>query len=112
MVKQCIQDLIDSGDVGRKITTFMAIATAKQGTLPFYYLCMIGFYYQINDRKITLIFNFSVIIQNEPELLEEYGGSLKLNVSWAKSFLRRIDANNMTKTSQSTSGANSSEVAK
>ena len=62
--------------------------------------------------KITTIFYFAVIIQNEPELLEEYGGSLKLNVSWAKSFLRRIDANNMTQTSQSTPVENLSEVAK
>ena len=40
---------------------------------------------------------FLVIIQNEPELLEEYGGNLKLNVSWAKSFLKRIDAKEMLK---------------
>ena len=43
---------------------------------------------------ISLYF-FLVIIQNEPELLEEYGGHLKLNVSWAKSFLKRIDAKKM-----------------
>ena len=32
-------------------------------------------------------------MQNEPELLEEFGGNIKLNLSWAKSFLKRIGAN-------------------
>ena len=41
-------------------------------------------------------FFFIVIIQNEPDLLEEFGGHIKLNVSWAKSFLKRIDAAKMT----------------
>ena len=90
----------------------MAIATAKQGTLHFYFHCIIGSISINWFLKITIIFYFAVIIQNEPELLEEYGGSLKLNVSWAKSFLRRIDANSMTQTSQSTPVENSSEVAK
>lgn len=35
-------------------------------------------------------------MQNEPELLEEFGGNIKLNMSWAKSFLKRIGANKKT----------------
>ena len=42
-----------------------------------------------------LLFSYEVIVQNEPGLLEEYGGHIKLNVSWAKSFLKRIDAKKM-----------------
>ena len=46
---------------GEKVSSFLVIATAKQ-----------------------------VLSQNEPELLEENGGSVKLNQTWAKSFLKRI----------------------
>ena len=28
--------------------------------------------------------------------MEEFGGQVKLNISWAKSFLKRIDAKKMT----------------
>nr|XP_045597315.1 uncharacterized protein LOC123757584 isoform X1 [Procambarus clarkii] len=46
---------------GEKVSSFLAIATAKQ-----------------------------VLMQYEPSLLEEYGGPVKLNPTWAKSFLKRI----------------------
>lgn len=46
---------------GEKVSSFLAIATAKQ-----------------------------VLMQYEPNLLEEYGGPVKLNPTWAKSFLKRI----------------------
>lgn len=46
---------------GEKVSSFLAIATAKQ-----------------------------VLMQYEPSLLEEYGGHVKLNPTWAKSFLKRI----------------------
>jgi hypothetical protein len=33
-------------------------------------------------------------MQYEPGLLEENGGKVKLNVTWAKSFLKRIGVQN------------------
>lgn len=50
---------------GERVTSFLAIATAKQ-----------------------------VLMQYEPSLLEENGGKVKLNVTWAKSFLKRIGVQN------------------
>ncbi|KAJ4442037.1 hypothetical protein ANN_11903 [Periplaneta americana] len=50
---------------GERVSSFLAIATAKQ-----------------------------VLMQYEPELLEENGGKVKLNVTWAKSFLKRIGVQN------------------
>ena len=58
LVRRCIRDLVDSGE---KLTSFLAIATAKQ-----------------------------VIQENEPEMLEENGGKLRLDVAWGKSFLSRM----------------------
>ena len=52
-------------------------------------------YIPFNQVLRKLIFFSLVIIQNEPELLEEFGGNVKLNLSWAKSFLKRIDAKKM-----------------
>ena len=49
----------------------------------------------IFNWQYFLLFLYEVIVQNEPGLLEEYGGHIKLNVSWAKSFLKRIDAKKM-----------------
>ncbi|MPC45135.1 hypothetical protein E2C01_038821 [Portunus trituberculatus] len=46
---------------GEKVSSFLAIATAKQ-----------------------------VLMQYEPTLLEEHGGPVRLNPTWAKSFLKRI----------------------
>lgn len=46
---------------GEKVSSFLAIATAKQ-----------------------------VLMQYDPNLLEENGGPVKLNPTWAKSFLKRI----------------------
>ena len=57
VVRDCVVDLIKSGE---KLTSFLAIATAKQ-----------------------------VLMKHDPSLLEEFGGSVKLNLHWAKSFLRR-----------------------
>ena len=110
LVKQCIQDLINSGDVGSKVTTFMAIATAKQGIMfvkyrsilfnhPFLFMSII---------KQTFKYFFIVIIQHEPELLEEFGGKIKLNVSWAKSFLKRIDGKTITSNPATTEKSNES----
>ena len=48
-------------DKGEKITAFVVIAVAKQ-----------------------------VIMQQEPALLHEFGGQVKLNTTWAKSMLRRL----------------------
>ncbi|KDR15248.1 hypothetical protein L798_10621 [Zootermopsis nevadensis] len=50
---------------GERVSSFLAIATAKQ-----------------------------VLMQYEPGLLEENGGKVKLNVTWAKSFLKRIGVQN------------------
>lgn len=50
---------------GEPVSSFLAIATAKQ-----------------------------VLMQYEPGLLEENGGKLKLNTTWAKSFLKRIGVQN------------------
>ena len=47
---------------GERPTSFMAVATAKQ-----------------------------VLMENDPDLLVENGGSVQLNTSWAKSFLRRLN---------------------
>lgn len=44
-----------------QVSSFLAIATAKQ-----------------------------VLMQYEPCLLEEHGGPVRLNPTWAKSFLKRI----------------------
>ncbi|KAK3890716.1 hypothetical protein Pcinc_005351 [Petrolisthes cinctipes] len=51
---------------GEKVSSFLAIATAKQ-----------------------------VLMQYEPSLLEEYGGPVRLNPTWAKSFLKRIGLHQM-----------------
>lgn len=58
IVRKCIHDLIASGE---KMSTFLAIATAKQ-----------------------------VLQQNDPSMLIENGGKVNLNPVWAKSFLKRI----------------------
>jgi hypothetical protein len=50
---------------GEPVSSFLAIATAKQ-----------------------------VLMQYEPGLLEENGGKVKLNTTWAKSFLKRIGVQN------------------
>lgn len=50
---------------GEKVSSYLAITTAKQ-----------------------------VLRQHEPALLEENGGSLKLNTTWAKSILKRIGVHN------------------
>jgi hypothetical protein len=50
---------------GEPVSSFLAIATAKQ-----------------------------VLTQYEPGLLEENGGKVKLNTTWAKSFLKRIGVQN------------------
>ncbi|XP_054285183.1 uncharacterized protein LOC129001769 [Macrosteles quadrilineatus] len=50
---------------GEKVSSFLAIATAKE-----------------------------ILNKYEPGLLEENGGSLKLNITWAKSFLKRIGVHN------------------
>lgn len=50
---------------GEKVSSYLAITTAKQ-----------------------------VLRQHEPSLLEENGGSLKLNTTWAKSILKRIGVHN------------------
>ncbi|XP_067007179.2 uncharacterized protein [Anabrus simplex] len=50
---------------GEKVSSYLAITTAKQ-----------------------------VLMQYEPHLLEENGGSIKLNITWAKSFLKRIGIKN------------------
>jgi hypothetical protein len=50
---------------GEPVSSFLAIATAKQ-----------------------------VLTQYEPGLLEENGGKVKLNTTWAKSFLKRIGVHN------------------
>ena len=47
---------------GEKPTSFMAVATAKQ-----------------------------VLMENDPDLLQENGGNVQLNTTWAKSFLRRMN---------------------
>ncbi len=60
VVRNCIADLVNSGV---KVSSFLAIATAKQ-----------------------------VLQKNQPELLAENGGDVSLNPTWAKSFLRRIKA--------------------
>merc|ERR1719342_952029 len=52
-------------DKGEKITTFVVIAVAKQ-----------------------------VISQQEPDLLHDAGGHVKLNTTWAKSMLRRLGIRN------------------
>ncbi|PSN40211.1 hypothetical protein C0J52_17645 [Blattella germanica] len=62
VVEECIRELVKSGE---KVSSFLAIATAKQ-----------------------------VLMQFEPGLLEENGGKVKLNVTWAKSFLKRIGVQN------------------
>ncbi|XP_043198607.1 uncharacterized protein LOC122368585 [Amphibalanus amphitrite] len=49
---------------GEKVSSFLCIATAKQ-----------------------------VLMQYEPDLLEEHGGPIKLNATWAKSFLKRLGLN-------------------
>ena len=58
VVKNCIKELVASGE---KMSSFLAIATAKQ-----------------------------VLMQNEPSMLVEHGGQVNLNPTWAKSFLKRI----------------------
>ena len=45
---------------GERLTSFLVIATAKQ-----------------------------VLMKVEPNLLNEYGGSVSLDLNWAKSFMRR-----------------------
>lgn len=49
---------------GEKVSSFLCIATAKQ-----------------------------VLMQYEPDLLDERGGPIKLNPTWAKSFLKRLGLN-------------------
>ncbi|XP_037084751.1 uncharacterized protein LOC119105390 [Pollicipes pollicipes] len=49
---------------GEKVSSFLCIATAKQ-----------------------------VLMQHEPDLLDERGGPIKLNPTWAKSFLNRLGLN-------------------
>lgn len=58
-VQNCIQELVKSGE---RVSSFLAIATAKQ-----------------------------VLLQYDPGLLEENGGPIKLTKTWAKSFLKRIE---------------------
>ena len=50
---------------GEKINAFVVIAVAKQ-----------------------------VIMQQDPSLLHEFGGQVKLNTTWAKSMLRRLGIKN------------------
>ena len=52
---------------GEKISSFLAIATAKE-----------------------------VLMKQEPTLLEEFGGKVSLNMDWAKAFMRRHGFNNST----------------
>lgn len=63
---EVVQDCLrDLVRSGEKVSSFLAITTAKE-----------------------------IINKYEPSLLEENGGSLKLNVTWAKSFLKRIGVHN------------------
>lgn len=62
VVQECLKELFRSGE---KVTSFLAITTAKE-----------------------------VLNKFEPELLEENGGTVVLNTSWAKSFLKRIGVRN------------------
>lgn len=60
VVLKCIKELVDAGE---KLTSFLAVATAKQ-----------------------------VLQEHEPSLLAENGGKVTLGASWAKSVLKRIRA--------------------
>lgn len=62
LVQECLKDIVRSGE---KVSTFLAISTAKE-----------------------------ILNKYEPNLLEENGGTLKLNITWAKSFLKRIGVHN------------------
>lgn len=62
VVQDCLRDLVRSGE---KVSSFLAITTAKE-----------------------------ILNKYEPSLLEENGGSIKLNITWAKSFLKRIGVHN------------------
>nr|CAD7259778.1 unnamed protein product [Timema shepardi] len=63
---QVVQDCIhELSKTGEKLSSFLVITTAKQ-----------------------------VLMQYEPELLEENGGNIKLTSTWAKSFLKRIGVQN------------------
>nr|CAD7446309.1 unnamed protein product [Timema bartmani] len=63
---QVVQDCIhELSKTGEKLSSFLVITTAKQ-----------------------------VLMQYEPELLEENGGNIKLTATWAKSFLKRIGVQN------------------
>ncbi|PSN40209.1 hypothetical protein C0J52_17643 [Blattella germanica] len=62
---------------GEKVSSFLVITTAKQ-----------------------------VLMQFEPGLLEENGGKVKLNTSWAKSFLKRIKKKNLLLQSEGASNEN------
>ncbi len=56
--------ILDLVASGEKPTPFMVIATAKE-----------------------------VLMQHDPSMLPEYGGSIQLNPTWAKSFLKRLNLN-------------------
>ncbi|XP_075213054.1 uncharacterized protein LOC142319548 [Lycorma delicatula] len=62
VVQECLKELVRSGE---KVSSFLAITTAKQ-----------------------------ILNKCEPELLEDNGGPIKLNTTWAKSFLKRIGVHN------------------
>ncbi|XP_014253373.1 uncharacterized protein LOC106668790 isoform X2 [Cimex lectularius] len=62
VVQECLKELIKSGE---KVTSFLAITTAKQ-----------------------------ILNKYEPGLLQENGGNVVLNTTWAKSVLRRIGVHN------------------
>ena len=47
-----------------------------------------------NIHNLFFCFQFSqpkVVSQQEPGLLPEHGGNLRLNTTWAKSMLRRLN---------------------
>ena len=73
LVQEAVKQLRDRGE---KVTAFVVIAVAKQVTAPTL-TCFLTFFIQ-------------VLMQQEPSLLQEHGGSLRLTTTWAKSVLRRL----------------------
>lgn len=90
-VQECIKELLRSGE---KVNAFVAIATARQ----------VGSFRlaSFTDCYMSFVALVQVLLQQEPTLLDEMGGPVKLNVTWAKSFLKRMGVGKQ-RTRQSTS---------